>query len=81
MSNWDASLQTAREEGKVHSMYPPDFKLPMVAPHDLGPVRRRLMLGRPNRRGRTMSKAPSAIRQATWREAFRKRWGGRWKWP
>jgi uncharacterized protein YbjT (DUF2867 family) len=32
MSNWDASLETARKEGKVHSMYPPDFKLPMVAP-------------------------------------------------
>jgi uncharacterized protein YbjT (DUF2867 family) len=45
MSNWDASLATARNEGKVHSMYPPDFKLPMVAPHDLGEFAARLMLG------------------------------------
>jgi uncharacterized protein YbjT (DUF2867 family) len=47
MSNWDASLKTAREEGKVHSMYPPDFKLPMVAPHDLGQFAAKLMLGSP----------------------------------
>lgn len=45
MSNWDASLQTARDEGKVHSMYPPDFRLPMVAPRDLGEFAARLMLG------------------------------------
>ncbi|MGF6346613.1 NmrA family NAD(P)-binding protein [Variovorax sp. W2I14] len=45
MSNWDASLATAQKEGKVHSMYPPDFKLPMVAPHDLGEFAARLMLG------------------------------------
>ena len=45
MSNWDASLETAQKEGKVHSMYPPDFKLPMVAPHNLGEFAARLMLG------------------------------------
>ncbi|HEX7867515.1 MAG TPA: NmrA family NAD(P)-binding protein [Variovorax sp.] len=45
MSNWDASLKTAREEGKVHSMYPADFRLPMVAPHDLGQFAAKLMLG------------------------------------
>lgn len=36
MSNWDASIQTALEDGIVHSLYPVDFKLPMVAPDDLG---------------------------------------------
>lgn len=45
MSNWDASLKTAREEGKVHTMYPPGFTLPMVAPHDLGEFAAKLMLG------------------------------------
>jgi uncharacterized protein YbjT (DUF2867 family) len=45
MSNWDASLETARKDGKLHSMYPPDFKLPMVAPQDLGEFAARLMLG------------------------------------
>lgn len=38
MSNWDASLQSAREHGKVLSFYPADFALPMVAPRDLGRV-------------------------------------------
>lgn len=38
MSNWDASLETARTEGVVHTLYPPDFKLPMVAPKDIGRI-------------------------------------------
>ncbi|WP_128546783.1 NmrA family NAD(P)-binding protein [Larkinella soli] len=36
MSNWNFSLETARQEGKVYTLYPPDFRLPMVAPGDLG---------------------------------------------
>lgn len=36
MSNWDAALETARDEGVVHTMFPIDFELPMVAPDDLG---------------------------------------------
>lgn len=44
MSNWDMSLLTAQQEGVVHTLYPPDFKLPMVAPDDLGQVAARLML-------------------------------------
>ncbi len=43
MSNWDAALKTAREEGVIDSMYPEDFKLPMVAPQDLGEFAARLM--------------------------------------
>jgi uncharacterized protein YbjT (DUF2867 family) len=43
MSNWDASLQTAATEGVVHSMYPADFQLPMVAPRDIGELAARLM--------------------------------------
>ncbi|XWW45195.1 NmrA family NAD(P)-binding protein [Fibrella sp. USSR17] len=43
MSNWDASLQTAQQEGKVHTLYPPDFALPMVAPDDIGKVAARLL--------------------------------------
>jgi uncharacterized protein YbjT (DUF2867 family) len=45
MSNWDASLETAQSKGELHSMYPPDFELPMVAPRDLGEFAARLMLG------------------------------------
>lgn len=43
MSNWDASLETARKEGVVHTMFPADFNLPMVAPHDIGQLAARLM--------------------------------------
>lgn len=43
-SNWDFSLETAKSEGKVYSMYPPDFKLPMVAPDDLGSFAAELLM-------------------------------------
>lgn len=36
MCNWDTSIQSAMEEGVIHSLYPLDFKLPMVAADDLG---------------------------------------------
>lgn len=42
-SNWDASLDTARDEGVVHTLFPVDFDLPMVAPEDLGEVAARLL--------------------------------------
>ncbi len=42
-SNWDAALETARAEGMVHTMYPVDFELPMVAPLDLGEQAARLL--------------------------------------
>ena len=44
MSNWDFSLQSAMEEGVIYSLYPEDFKLPMVAPDDLGGYASELML-------------------------------------
>jgi uncharacterized protein YbjT (DUF2867 family) len=43
MSNWDSALATARGEGVVHTFFPPDFTLPMVAPADLGRVAARLL--------------------------------------
>ncbi|PSN05700.1 NmrA family transcriptional regulator [filamentous cyanobacterium CCT1] len=43
MSNWHASLPTAREQGVVQALYPKDFKLPMVAPSDIGEIAARLM--------------------------------------
>jgi uncharacterized protein YbjT (DUF2867 family) len=44
MSNWGASLQVARERGAIQTFYPKDFKLPMVAPADLGELAARLMI-------------------------------------
>lgn len=43
MSNWDMALATAQQSGQVHTLYPPDFKLPMAAPQDLGAVGARLL--------------------------------------
>jgi uncharacterized protein YbjT (DUF2867 family) len=43
MSNWDAFLEPAAREGVIHSFFPADFKLPMVAPKDLGQVAADLM--------------------------------------
>jgi uncharacterized protein YbjT (DUF2867 family) len=43
MSNWDFSLELVRQTGVLHTLYPADFKLPMVAPRDLGRVAARLL--------------------------------------
>lgn len=43
MSNWDVYLGAAKEEGKLFTMFPPDFRLPMVAPQDIGEVAAGLM--------------------------------------
>ncbi len=43
MSNWGTSLQAASELGVVQTFYPEDFKLPMVAPSDIGELAARLM--------------------------------------
>lgn len=43
MSNWDYSLESARTDGVITSLYPEDFKLPMVAPEDLGEVAAKLL--------------------------------------
>jgi uncharacterized protein YbjT (DUF2867 family) len=44
MSNWDASLERARQEGVLQSFYPANFALPMVAPRDIAKVAARLMM-------------------------------------
>lgn len=51
MSNWDMSLKTAQEEGKVYTFYPVDFKLPMVSPRDIGKIAAQLMLEPINQTG------------------------------
>ncbi|MDH5825041.1 NAD(P)H-binding protein [Luteimonas sp. RD2P54] len=43
MSNWDAAVESARTEGRLDTMLPVDFRLPMVAPADIGEVAARLM--------------------------------------
>lgn len=43
MSNWDFSLQSAKQDGVVNTFFPTDFVLPMVAPRDIGQLAARLM--------------------------------------
>lgn len=43
MSNWDHLFETAKSEGQIYSFYPLDFKLPMVAPADIGKFASQLM--------------------------------------
>lgn len=38
MSNWDTGLASARSQGCVHTLYPAEFELPMVAPRDIAEV-------------------------------------------
>jgi uncharacterized protein YbjT (DUF2867 family) len=44
MTNWDMSLDSAHKAGVIHTLYPTDFKLPMVAPDDIAKVAARLMM-------------------------------------
>lgn len=43
MSNWDHSLEIVRKEGVLHTLYPADLELPMVAPQDVGQLAARLL--------------------------------------
>ncbi|WP_316835521.1 NmrA family NAD(P)-binding protein [Pedobacter nutrimenti] len=44
MSNWAASLDMVKKTGQLHTLYPADFKLPMVSPKDIGQIAVGLML-------------------------------------
>lgn len=44
MTNWDGSLEAAKKEGVLNTMYPPDMKLPMVFPADIGRYAARLLM-------------------------------------
>jgi len=44
MSNWLLSLDEVKKDGVLPTLYPADFKLPMVAPEDIGAFAAKLML-------------------------------------
>ncbi len=44
MTNWDVQLPAAREDGVLQTFFPTDFKLPMVAPADIGKIAARFMV-------------------------------------
>ena len=72
MSNWDMSLQTAQQEGKVHTLYPPDLTLPMVSPHDIGQVAARLMMEPIEKTGLHYVEGPAQYSSADVAAAFSK---------
>lgn len=43
MSNWDHFLESAKSESQIYTLYPLDFKIPMVAPADIGKVAAELL--------------------------------------
>lgn len=69
-SNWDASLDTARKEGVVHTMFPADFALPMVAPQDLGAQAARLLTEPGDRTGTYYVEGPERCSSADVAAAF-----------
>jgi uncharacterized protein YbjT (DUF2867 family) len=44
MSNFDQAIPAVREKGELTTLFPADFKLPMVAPADIGAFAAKLML-------------------------------------
>lgn len=67
-SNWDGALETARADGVVHTMYPIDFELPMVAPQDLGEQAARLLAD--DRTGTHYVEGPARYSSADVADAF-----------
>jgi uncharacterized protein YbjT (DUF2867 family) len=51
MSNWDMAFDTAKQSGVVHTLYPVDFMLPMVAPVDIGQIAAGLMVEQSDKTG------------------------------
>ena len=70
MSNWDASLESARTEGVVKTFYPVDFKLPMVAPQDIGKHAAALLLEAPESIGVRMIEGPERYSSSQVAAAF-----------
>jgi len=70
MSNWDWILKTAEEEGRIYSLYPADFKIPMVAPVDLGQFAAQLLTEPIDRTGLYYVEGPEPYAPADVANAF-----------
>lgn len=70
MSNWDSALATARDQGVVHTFFPPDFALPMVAPADVGHVAARLLTGEIDQTGVRYVEGPTTYSAVDVAQAF-----------
>jgi uncharacterized protein YbjT (DUF2867 family) len=72
MSNWDFSLQTARQDSTINTFFPIDFILPMVAPRDIGQLAARLMTEPLESTGLYNIEAPERYSSLNVAEAFAK---------
>lgn len=70
MSNWEMSLATAQKSGQSFTLYPPEFKLPMVAPQDIGKVAARLLREPTNNTGLHYVEGPEQYSAADVAAAF-----------
>lgn len=69
-SNWDAALATAQKAGAITSLFPADFKLPMVAPGDIAHLAARLLTEPLDRTGRHYIEGPARYSAADVAAAF-----------
>jgi uncharacterized protein YbjT (DUF2867 family) len=72
ISNWDFSLQTANQDGVINTFFPVDFRLPMVAPRDIGQLAARLLTEPVERTGLYNIEAPERYSPRDVAEAFAK---------
>ena len=70
MSNWDGALETARDEGRLDTMFPAEFALPMVAPEDLGRTAARLLTDPQEKEGLHCVEGPQRYSSNDVAEAF-----------
>ncbi|MCF2502463.1 NmrA family NAD(P)-binding protein [Dyadobacter sp. CY107] len=70
MSNWDWFAETAEKEGKIYSLYPADFCIPMVAPEDLGQFAAQLLTEPIDRTGLYYVEGPETYSPADVANAF-----------
>lgn len=70
MSNWAGALEAAQREGVLHSFFPVDFALPMVAPEDLGQVAARLLTEPAEHTGTRYVEGPAHYSARAVAEAF-----------
>jgi uncharacterized protein YbjT (DUF2867 family) len=72
MSNWDFSRESAEKEGKIYSLYPPDFALPMVAPKDIAAIAAKKLQSPPAGHTLTNIEGPKTYAPADVAAAFAK---------
>lgn len=70
MSNWVASLTSVQEAGRLYTLYPADFKLPMVSPKDIGHYAATLMLEPIEKTGLHFVEGPEKYSSEDVAEAF-----------